>query len=165
MEAKIIPFRSAYSGQERKRTEPGRMMQDNYGYEIDKYGRKILVKQGETNLYEIIQESLEETKIENILKRVAMGDTSVMRPDGIYADMTQAPSNLIEARKQMQKLENLWNGLDNEIKRKYNFSVEEFIGASGNENWLRDMGLLKENQPNQTEEQSKQIKEGAKENE
>lgn len=140
-----IKFFSAFNlPKEKKVTPNGRPEANEYGYEIDKYGRKILKKTGETNLYAKIQESLEETKIENILKRAAIGDTSVLRPDGIYADLTEVPSNLIEARQAMQNLENIWNGLSNDIKRKYNFDVEEFIGASGSDSWLRDMGLLEE---------------------
>lgn len=140
-----IEYRTAYDYEKKElkgKTPSGRPYKDEYGYEIDKYGRKILVKTGETNLYEIIQESLEETKIENILKRVAIGDNSMMRPDGIYADLTEMPSNLIEARQAMQKLENLWGELPKEIKQKYNYNVEEFIGAAGKETWLKDMGLL-----------------------
>lgn len=137
-----IIFKTAYGERDKQYSEPGSEMHDQFGYEIDKYGQKVLVKTGEFNMYEMIQESLEETKIENILQRVAMGDNSVMRPDGIYADLTEAPKNLIEARQQMQKLENLWNGLDNEIKKKYDFSVDKFIGASGTESWLLDMGLI-----------------------
>lgn len=136
------PFRTAYSGQVRKETETGRPMQNEYGYEVDKFGRKILVKTGETNLYAKIQENLEETKIENIIAKVTTGDTSMLRPDGIYADLSEVPNNLIEARQQMQKLENIWGPLPREIKEKYNFNVEEFIGAAGSDGWLRDMGLL-----------------------
>lgn len=136
------PFRTAYSGQVRKETETGGPMQNEYGYEVDKFGRKILVKTGETNLYAKIQESLEETKIENIIARVTTGDTSMLRPDGIYADLSEVPNNLIEARQQMQKLENVWGSLPRDIKEKYNFNVEEFIGAAGSDGWLRDMGLL-----------------------
>lgn len=144
MANKEAPFRTAYSGQIRKTTCTGSPMMDEYGYEIDKYGRKILVKTGETNLYARIQENLEETKIENIIAKVTTGDTSMLRPDGIYTDLTELPTNLIEARQAMQNLENVWGDLDNEIKRKYNFNVEEFIGAAGSDGWLRDMGLLKE---------------------
>lgn len=152
-----IPFRTAYSGQIRIEAPTGSGMQNEYNYQIDKFGRKILVKTGETNLYAKIQESLEETKIENILKRVAIGDNSVLRPDGIYADLTEMPSNLIEARQQMQELENLWNSLDNDIKRKYNFDLDQFIGQAGKEEWLRDMGLLKEDpKPIETPTETKQ---------
>lgn len=147
MASKIIPFKTAYGERERYCIPTGTGFEPTYGYEIDKYGQKVLVQTGETNMYEKIQESLEETKIENILKRVAMGDNSIMRPDGIYADLTESPKNLIQARQQMQQLENLWNGLDNEIKRKYDFSVEKFIGQSGKDEWLMDMGLLTKPEP------------------
>lgn len=142
MASKII-FKTPYGERERVYVSSGTNgIEPVFGYEIDKYGQKVFTQTGETNLYEKIQESLEETKIENILKRVAIGDTSVMRPDGIYADLTDAPKNLIEARQQMQKLEDVWNSLDNDLKRKYDFSVEKFIGQSGSDEWLRDMGLL-----------------------
>lgn len=141
------PFRTAYGDHIRISTPTGNGMEDIWGYEINNYGQKVLVKQGEYSLYDKIQESLEETKIENILARVAMGDNSVMRPDGIYADVSVAPKNLLEARQSMQKLENLWNTLDNDIKKKYDYDLDKFIGSSGSENWLKDMGLLKEEQP------------------
>ena len=136
-------FKTPYGERERYYTEPGNPIQPIYGYEINKYGLKELVQIGETNIYEIIQESLEETKIENILNRVAMGDNTVMRPDGMYADVSEIPKNLIEARQQMQKLENLWNTLDIEIKKKYEMNLDKFISQAGTEDWLLDMGLIK----------------------
>ena len=44
----------------------------------------------------------------------------------------------------IQKLENVWNSLSNELKAKYHYDVGEFIGASNSEQWARDMGLLPE---------------------
>lgn len=159
MASKTIPFRTAYSERERVHCGSGSMYQDEFGYEIDKFGRKVLKKTGETNLYAKIQASLEETKIENILKRVVAGDDSMLRPDGIYADLTELPSNLIEARQAMQNLENVWNDLDNDIKRKYNFNLDEFIGASGSDSWLRDMGLLNDTKPETKTEAKTEAKE------
>lgn len=169
MSASKTAFRTAYNHDHERNvpfpeyaTPSGRRMQDEYGYEIDKFGRKVLVKTGETDLYAKIQEELEETKIENILKRVAIGDTSVLRPDGIYADLTEMPGNLLEARQMMQELENTWNGLPNEIKKKYNYDVEQYIAAAGKEDWLRDMGLL-EPEPEPKPETAKPVKEGGDE--
>lgn len=141
MQGKHI-FKTAYTGRERAITECGSEIDDTWGYEIDKFGRKVLVRTGTKNVYEEIQASHEETKIENILKRASMGDNTVFRPDGIYADLTELPSNLIEARQAMQNLENVWNEVPNDIKAKYHYSVDEFIGASGSDGWLKDMGLL-----------------------
>ena len=136
-------FKTAYGKRKRHYIEQGRKEANEYGYEINKAGMKELIKTGETNLYEKIQEALEETKIENIIKSVTNGDTSMLRATGQYIDTTELPNNMIEARQAMQKLENTWLTLPTEIKNKYNNSVEEFIGKAGNTEWLVDMGMIK----------------------
>ena len=158
MSTKTI-FKTPYGEREPYYTEPGNGVLETYAYEIDKFGRKVLVKTGEENLYEKIQESLEETKIENILKRASIGDMSNLRPDGIYADLTEMPNNMIEARQAIQKMENVWADLPNEIKAKYNYDVGEFVAASGSEKWLRDLGLLKETNEETITEETKEVKE------
>lgn len=164
MPSKLPSYKTAYSEMNNNHvyiTESGSQLQNEYGYEIDSYGRKVLVKTGETNLYQKIQEQLEETKIENILRRAMAGDNSVFRPEGIYADLTEMPSNLLEARQSMQKLENVWQELPKELKAKYNYDLDQFIGQSGSEQWLRDMGLLKE-QPKETITPKTETKEESK---
>lgn len=151
MANKVIeqPFRTAYNYDNFKglpfsyKTESGSPMKNEYGYKRDNFGRKVLEKTGETNLYELIQLSLEDTKIENILARCAAGDTSMLHPTGgQYLDTTELPNNLIEAQQAIQQLENTWQDLPMDIKNKYNNDVEYFIGQSGKDEWLRDMGLL-----------------------
>lgn len=143
-------FKTAFTGHERASTPVGSRYQSEFGYEIDKYGRKVLVKTGETDLYAKIQESLEETKIENIINRCIAGDTSVLRPDGVYMDLTEQPNSLLEAMQQIQNLENIWNGLSNEIKEKYNYDLGQYVAAAGSEDWQKDMGLLKEKEKIET---------------
>lgn len=142
MQSKQI-FKTPYTGRERQFTETGSPIANTYEHKIDEFGRKKLVITGQINVYERIQEQLEETKIENIMARAIAGDTSMLRPDGIYADLTEMPNNLIEARQAIQNLENVWNKLSRDIKEKYNYNVEEFIAKSGTETWLKDMGLYK----------------------
>lgn len=143
------PFRTAYDYDNFKglpfsyKTETGGPMKNEYSYKVDSFGRKVLEKTGESNLYEMIQLSLEDTKIENILARCAAGDTSMLHPNGgQYLDTTELPNNLIEAKQAMQQLENTWQDLPMDIKNKYNNDLDQFIGQSGTEGWLRDMGLL-----------------------
>lgn len=138
-------FKSAYDHNTKEYiTEAGSELQNEYGYEVNKKGQKILIKTGETNLYKQIQEELESTKIENILAEAAVGDMSHFRPDGIYADISEAPSNLVEAQQQIQKMENLWNELPIETKEHYNHDIGEFIAESGKDHWLKDVGILAE---------------------
>lgn len=140
--ATSIKFRTAYTERKRANCPSGSRFKNEYAYERDEFGKKKLIKTGETDLYAKIQEGAEDTKLDNIIAKITQGDTSMVRPDGIYGDLTQAPSSLLEAMQQIQKLENIWGSLDNDIKRKYNFDMEEFIGASDTEEWARDMGLL-----------------------
>lgn len=141
-ELKIPKFLTAYGNRKQVYTPSGEKMEFTYGYEINKRGQKVLMINGETDVYAKVQEELEDARIENILARVAAGDNTVFRPEGIYADITEAPKNLIEARRMMQALENTWGGLPQELREKYDNDVEVFIGASGSETWLRDMGLI-----------------------
>lgn len=136
-------FKTPYGDHERHYTETGRETADIFKHEITKNGLKELVKTGETNVYEKIQESLEETKIENIIARVVNGDTSMLRANGQFIDCTDIPNNLIEARQAMQRLENAWQQLPKEIKANYNWNIEEYIAKAGTEGWMIDMGLIK----------------------
>lgn len=156
---KEIPFRTAYSGQKRTTCPAGKETRETYAYEINEKGQKELKSNGTINVYEEIQAELEETKIENVLKRVAAGDMSDFRPTGIYQDITKIPNNLIEAKKEMQKLENVWNELPKETKAKYNWSVDEFISKAGEETWLVDMGLINKDADEPTVNQAAQTKE------
>lgn len=144
---KEIPFKTAYSAKKREFSPTGDGTTAEYGYTVDSYGRKVLVETGRKNTYEEIQSYAEECKIENILARAAIGDMSDFRPDGIYQDITNMPTNMIEARKQIVALENTWTGLSKDLKAKYNWSMEEFIAKAGEKSWLIDMGLAKEEIP------------------
>lgn len=125
------------------KTPAGKEIEPTYGYEIDKKGQKSLVRNGETDVYEKIQEYLEETKIENVIQRVVAGDTSVLRPDGIYEDITNMPSNMLDAMNQIKALENTYENLNEEMKKKYP-TIEDFVEKSGQIDWLTDMGYIEQ---------------------
>ena len=135
-------FKTPYGDHKRGVIPSGSGKMPEYKYTRDSYGRKVLEKTGERDLYAEIQAEYEATKIENILSRAIAGDVSGLSAVGDYYDTTSMPNNLIDAMAQIQKLENLWLNLPMEIKNKYNNSVEEFIGASGSKEWCEDMGLV-----------------------
>lgn len=84
-------------------TPSGEEEEDIYSYIKKKDSEiKVLEKTGKTNVWNKIQEQLEDTKIENILKRAAAGDNTMFRPDGIYEDCTQYPDNIHDQTKLMQ---------------------------------------------------------------
>ena len=137
-------FKTPYEKHERGIISSGNRYQDEYSYTKNKKGSTVLEKSGETDLYAKIQESLEETQIENIIRRVTAGDESMLRPQGIYTDCTQLPSNLIESQKAIMDLENVWAKLPIRTKEEYNFDKGEFVAAAGSERWMKSMGYTTE---------------------
>ena len=139
-----VVIRSAFSEHKRAYVPSGDGYNDEYEYKLNEKGQKQLVKSGRRNVYEEIQQYKEEVAIENILARIAVGDNTVFRPDGIYQDTTQIPNNLNEARQVMLDLENYWNTLPQETRSKFDNSLETFISQAGSEAWLTNMGLANE---------------------
>lgn len=146
--AQKTSFKTVYGTHERVHAPAGSMIANDYGYTLDSFGRKILEKTGERNIYEEIQSYAEECKIENVLKRVAAGDYSDFRPQGIYQDISDIPTDLNTAQAEMLKVESMFMTLPAETKAKYHNSLTEFIAKTGTESWLIDTGFI---QPKEAE--------------
>lgn len=139
---KEIPYMTAYRGRHKTTSPAGSKMENEYGYEIKANGEKVLVKTGEINIYDQIQAEHENTKIESVLARVAAGDMSDFRPQGIYQDISKIPNNFIDAQKEMMKVNKLWNNLSAETRMKYNNDVNQFMAQAGTDAWLIDSGFV-----------------------
>ena len=127
---------------ERKRyyTCPGRKTLPTYQEEITKAGRKGLVKTGETNVYARIQEDHEQTKIENILHSLAMGDLSVLKQaDATYMDTTNMPKTLMEYQNLGLKAKQEFEKMPVEVKELFHNSAEEYVSLMGTDAFLEKM--------------------------
>lgn len=83
-------------------------------------GAKVLKIVGRENIYEKIQECLEPTKIENIIRRFEEGDpTALGHESGIYTDISDMPTNIIEAQKRIQDVKAKFASLPIDIKEKF----------------------------------------------
>ena len=89
-------FRSAYSGHVRHTSLTGDGHEPEYEYKATETGRE-LVKTGETDVYALIQSRLDETKIENIIKRATYDPTALGSFDWTNSeqmvDITDAPTD------------------------------------------------------------------------
>lgn len=95
---------------------------------IDDNGVKKLKKTGETNLYGKIQANLEATDIYKIIERYEQGDNDILeKAQGIYGDITEVPTSLIEARQRIDQIEMQFSNLPLEIKEKFSNSPTEYI--------------------------------------
>lgn len=112
-----------------------------YQTQIDENGHKVTVPIGKTNIYDRIQSSLEETKIENIIKRFTEGDISAFRQgEPLYADMTEAPKTLMEAQNMIIRITDEFNNLPVDVRAKFDHSPEKYVAMYGGEQWAQAVG-------------------------
>lgn len=126
--------------------EPGDKFHPEYEIKVDENGHKTLVETGEhTNRYAKIQEDLESTKIENIIKRAQLGDPEALsRKEGMYLDLTELPQSFREAQDKIIKIKNEFEKLPIDIRRQFDMSPEKYIQEFGSEDWMKVMGFVKE---------------------
>lgn len=141
----MTEFRSAYSGQVRHTSLTGNGHEPEYEYKVTDEGRE-LVKTGETDVYALIQSRLDETKIENIIKRATYDPNTLgsqeWRTNETMTDISDMPTNYHEWYGRIKDAEEEFNKLPIEIKSKWDNDVEKYIMSYGTEEWADKMGIL-----------------------
>ena len=120
-----------------------------YGYDVDKEtGEKIVVKQGETNVFLQTQEARADTLIYNIIDKInRTGDMSLLgnSVEG-FIDVTSMPKTFLEAQVMRVKAEQFFDRLPIEEKAKFQNNVSVFI-KSVNEGFnarVPDVGKMRD---------------------
>lgn len=138
--------RANHNEKERKETEQGNKTRLTFRWSYDEKGNKTLVQDEEIDRDAEIQSFLEETKIENIIKRAAFDPSVAQRlsaqlNDEEPQDFTTMPKTLAEAQEIMIQAENTWNKLPREIKQKFDNDVDKYIARFGTAEWMEALGL------------------------
>ena len=121
-------------------TNPGTQYINTYQEELDKEGKLTLVKTGEHNVYLEIQEDAEDSKIENILHRAAMGDLNALNQREVaYMDATTMPKNLKEMQNEIIKFKDEFYEMPLEVRQLFNNSPEMYVSEMGTQEFLDKM--------------------------
>lgn len=112
-----------------------------YQEEINKKsGRKELVVIGKECLYDKIQADLEQSKIENIIHKLAMGDLSVLKEAKLtYVDADDFPKTLMDAQNIVVKAKAEFNKFPEEVKKMFNNSPEQYVSEMGTDTFVKKM--------------------------
>ena len=144
---KECPFASRLSQRGHFYSEAGSHMHPIYEMQLDERGHKVLIQTGERDIYEEIQSYYEDTKIENIIAKCAAGDKDILNQrQGVYADITETPKNLMEAQNTIIKLQAEFDKLPVKIKEKFDNSKERFISMFGSDEFMQILGFKTEKQ-------------------
>ena len=126
-------------------TNPGDEFLNVFQEEILEDGTKGLVCIGKKNVYEMVQEDLESTKIENILKAAAAGDLSVLRAqEPMYIDATTLPKTLMEAQNIVVKATSEFEKFPKEVRELFDNSAEKYVSEMGTKDFLDKMAPYNE---------------------
>lgn len=134
-----------------KPTEAGETMRRTYLWELNEKGEKILVLDQIIDQQAEIDSYLEETKLENIIRRASIDPDLAARlmPDmgGGLQDATEMPENLMELQNIMLKAEQIWDEIPKEIKLKFDNDVDKFVASFGTVDWAKNLGIYQEEEP------------------
>lgn len=119
----------------------GDRYQTEYSAHYDDDGRLCLEPNGVTDLYAEIQSHAQECDIHNIINRYQLGDTEAFnRANGFYADVTNLPTSYMELLNKLNDAEAFFASLTPEIKKKFNYSLSEFLAAVDNGSYMDLLG-------------------------
>lgn len=131
-------------------TEAGETVRRTYLWERNEKGEKVLRLDQTIDQQAEINSYLDETKIENIIRRASIDPDIAARiaPDlgGGIQDYTEAPHTLAELQNIMLRAEQIWEEVPKEIKLKFDNDVDKFIASFGTTEWAKNLGIYKEEQ-------------------
>lgn len=143
-----------------KPTEAGESVRRTYLWERNEKGEKILKLDQIIDQQAEIDSYLEETKIENIIRRASIDPNIAARiaPDlgGGIQDFTNMPHTLAELQNIMIRAEQIWGEVPKEIKLKFDNNVDKFIASFGTVEWAKNLGIYKEKQEATEETETKE---------
>ena len=133
-----------------KPTEAGESVRRTYLWERNEKGEKVLRLDQTIDQQAEIDSYLEETKLENIIRRASIDPDIAERikPDigGGIQDYTEAPQTLAEMQNIMLRAEQIWEEVPKEIKLKFDNDVDKFIASFGTVEWAKNLGIYQEKQ-------------------
>jgi hypothetical protein len=131
-------------------TEAGEGVRRTYLWERNEEGERVLKLDQIIDQQAEIDSYLEETKIENIIRRASIDPEIAERiaPDlgGGIQDFTEAPKTLAELQNIMIRAEQIWDEVPKEIKYKFDNDVDKFVTSFGTVEWAKNLGIYKEEQ-------------------
>lgn len=146
-----------YSNNNRPATIPmpkTNTLEPEYKEKISKNGKKELVQTGVTNIYEKIQDARQGSELATLINQYKMkvNENNILELEKTIVDLTNIPTNLIEAQNMINDAKNTFNLMPTEIKQTYNNNFNEFLAGSMNGSLET---LIKEYKPKKVGESQK----------
>lgn len=108
-------------------------------------GTISLVENGKEDIQAKIDSYREKTDIAYIIKRLEMGDTSVLNQNNpMYGDFTDMPKSYAEVLQLVIDAENSFYKLPLDTRNKFDNDYKQWLAQAGSLEWSERMGFIKE---------------------
>lgn len=153
MATQKIPFRTILDPAPEIQTKSGNDYEEVLALRINDDGEEEFYVKCKTNVYEKIQMFKDEVDIEKILLRCSeTGDLTLLhQTEPFFMDMSDMPENIFEAHQKIRDAEEAFANMPLKVRESYDNNFNKFLADFGTENWLKNVGLYKEDIKEQTE--------------
>lgn len=127
-------FRTKYDSYEISPTCSGTSFENDYKMKVFDDGSRDLVAVGTIDIYSKIQSFKDSVDLKLVLERYARGDESaIYRRHAFFGDFTHMPTSLSELSQRILDANDLFNNLDVEVRREFDFDAGKFFASIGTE--------------------------------
>lgn len=127
-----MKFRDKYSEFKLSPSNGGSRFHNDYKMKVFEDGSRDLVVVGQIDTYEIIQSHKDSVDLKLTLERYARGDDSAInRRQAFFGDFTNMPTSLAELSQRILDAQDLFNSLDVEARREFDFDAGKFFASIG----------------------------------
>lgn len=121
-------------------TESGDPVHVLYSPRISKNGSVELVQSGKENIPDKIASFRSQTDFAYILKRLQLGDTSVLNVGSpMYGDFTNVPKSMAEAMQIQIDAEKTFLNLPLDVRNSFDHDFRKWLVSAGSPDWLAKM--------------------------
>lgn len=122
-------------------SDPGSDIHVLYDSKLLPTGEIRLTPNGKESISEKINAEKQFTDIAYIRSRLALGDTSVLRPAAslMYADLSKAPKSLADHLQVFINARQSFEHLDLETRNKFNNNYFKWLSDAGSPGWIESM--------------------------
>lgn len=115
-----------------------------YSPRVLENGEIKLVESGKDDIKAMINSFRDSTDMSFILKRLAVGDTSVLNHHpGIFGDFTQMPTTYAEALQLVIDARHEFNALPLDVKNLFNNDYRQFLASAGTPEWAEKLSSIR----------------------
>lgn len=138
-------------------SEAGSPIKIVYSPVVDEKGVITLVESGKVNTDEEIQSYAESCDLSIIINRYINGDINALNQrQGMYGDFTNLPKTYAEFLQKQIDAQNTFDKLPNDVKKKFDNDVNQFLASAGSEDWLDKLGLVEKKIEDEVKEASEE---------